>query len=137
MIANLMGGDGLIVLIVALVVLVGGSQLPKIDRNVGLAGKEFRKAQFEAEEEKAQQQRRGGAPADAAPSWSAAPGGLPAAPATPPPLAAPAGSAMAAPTPPTTPAPNASEATINLTPAQLDALLKAREDQVRNEPSGN
>ncbi len=137
MIANLMGGDGLIVLIVALVVLVGGSQLPKIARNVGLAGKEFRKAQFEAEEEKAQQQRRGGAPADAAPSWSAAPGGLPAAPATPPPLAAPAGSAMAAPTPPTTPAPNASEATINLTPAQLDALLKAREDQVRNEPSGN
>ncbi|MDE3205989.1 MAG: twin-arginine translocase TatA/TatE family subunit [Acidobacteriota bacterium] len=148
MIANLMGGDGLIVLIVALVVLVGGSQLPKIARNVGLAGKEFRKAQFEAEEEKAQQQRRGGAPADAAPSWSAAPGGLPAAPTTPSPLAAPAGSAMAAPTPPAgsamaaptppaTPAPNASEATINLTPAQLDALLKAREDQVRNEPSGN
>ena len=114
MIANLAGGDGLIVLIIALVVLVGGSQLPKIARNVGLAGKEFRKAQTEAEEEKAKEQA---AKAQAA--------------AVPPPVPLPAS--------PATPAPQAgaAEGSINLTPAQLEALLKAREEQVRNEPSTN
>ena len=59
MTGNIMGGDGLIVIVVALVVLVGGSQLPKIARNVGLAGKEFRKAQSEAEAEHAQQGQGG------------------------------------------------------------------------------
>ena len=48
MLASVFGGDGLYVVIIALVVLVGGSQLPKIARNLGLAGKEFRKAQDEA-----------------------------------------------------------------------------------------
>ena len=48
MLANIFGLDGGIVLLIALVVLVGGSQLPKLARNVGLAGKEFRKAQDEA-----------------------------------------------------------------------------------------
>src|SRR5580658_455551 len=47
MIANI--GDLPWVVAIALIVLVGGSQLPKIARNVGLAGKEFRKAQEEAE----------------------------------------------------------------------------------------
>lgn len=122
MIANLMGGDGLIVLIVALVVLVGGSQLPKIARNVGLAGKEFRKAQSEAEEE-----QRAKAAAEAA---------------VPPPVALPptppAGAASSAPAATTTaaaaPSTGAAEDAITLTPAQLEALLKAREEQVRNQP---
>jgi sec-independent protein translocase protein TatA len=48
MLANIFGLDGGIVLLIALVVLVGGSQLPKLARNVGLAGKEFRKAHDEA-----------------------------------------------------------------------------------------
>ncbi len=149
MIGNLMGSDGLIVIIVALVVLVGGSQLPKIARNVGLAGKEFRKAQSEAEEE-----RKTRAEASVAP-----PVPLPASPAptisTPaptisspaPPAASPAPPVPAAsPTPPVPAAsgvdagvsnPPSDEASINLTPAQLDALLRAREQQVRNEAGLN
>jgi sec-independent protein translocase protein TatA len=47
--ANIFGSDGLIVLMVAVVVLFGGSQLPKLAKNVGAAGHEFRKAQREAE----------------------------------------------------------------------------------------
>lgn len=53
MIANIFGTDGVIVLIVVLVVLFGGSQLPKLAKNLGSAGREFRKAQQEAEEEAA------------------------------------------------------------------------------------
>jgi len=51
--ANIFGSDGLIVVVIALVVIFGGSQLPKIARNVGSAGREFRKAQAEAEAEEA------------------------------------------------------------------------------------
>lgn len=53
LIGNIFGSDGLIVLMVALVVLFGGSQLPKLAKNVGAAGHEFRKAQREAEAEHA------------------------------------------------------------------------------------
>jgi sec-independent protein translocase protein TatA len=53
MTANILGSDGLIVLIVAVVVLFGGSQLPKLAKNVGAAGHEFRKAHREAEAEQA------------------------------------------------------------------------------------
>lgn len=53
MLANIFGSDGLIVVVIALVVIFGGSQLPKIARNVGSAGREFRKAQAEAEAEEA------------------------------------------------------------------------------------
>jgi sec-independent protein translocase protein TatA len=49
MIANMLGSDGLIVLVVAVVVLFGGSQLPKLAKNVGSAGREFRRAHAEAE----------------------------------------------------------------------------------------
>ena len=49
MIANILGSDTLIVLVVAVVVLFGGSQLPKLAKNVGSAGREFRRAQAEAE----------------------------------------------------------------------------------------
>ena len=51
MVANIFGPDLGIVVVIILIVLVGGSQLPKIARNVGAAGKEFRKAQQEADEE--------------------------------------------------------------------------------------
>jgi sec-independent protein translocase protein TatA len=136
MMANLMGGDGLIVLIVALVVLVGGSQLPKIARNVGLAGKEFRKAQSEAEAEAAQQKEQKAQaetpappPPVALPTQAAgpAPSG-PVAPAAAGPGATPAGDPVA---------PPPDDGSITLTPAQLDALLKAREQQVRNEAGSN
>jgi TatA/E family protein of Tat protein translocase len=121
MIANLFGGDGLIVIVVALVVLVGGSQLPKIARNVGLAGREFRKAQAEAEEEQAA--KRAGQPQATLPQA----GTTAVAPAPPMPAAT-----------PTPPAGTAAEATaaegaITLTPAQLDALLRARAEQVKGE----
>ena len=45
----LFGSDSLIVLVVAVVVLFGGSQLPKLAKNVGSAGREFRRRQAEAE----------------------------------------------------------------------------------------
>lgn len=48
-VANIAGMDGIYLLIIAVVVLFGGSQLPKLARNVGLAGKEFRKAHDDAE----------------------------------------------------------------------------------------
>jgi Sec-independent protein translocase protein TatA len=104
MIANVFGLDGGIVLLVALVVLVGGSQLPKIARNVGMAGREFRKAQEESEAEAEQ---------------------------------AKAGKAGSAPTPPP-PQPLASvapttEESVTLSRSELDALLKAREEQARRE----
>jgi Sec-independent protein translocase protein TatA len=113
MVANV--GDLPWVVVIALIVLVGGSQLPKIARNVGLAGKEFRKAQTEAEAE-----------AEAKEAAAAA--------APPPPIAI-ATTPAPAPAPPA--AAPAAEPAITLTPAQLDALLKAREDQVRTEGTSN
>jgi Sec-independent protein translocase protein TatA len=47
--ANIFGPDLGIVAIVVIAILLFGSQAPKIARNVGLAGREFRKAQEEAE----------------------------------------------------------------------------------------
>ena len=49
MIGNI--GDLPYLVLIAVIVLIAGSQLPKIARNVGVAGKEFRKAQQEAEED--------------------------------------------------------------------------------------
>jgi Sec-independent protein translocase protein TatA len=133
MIANIFGGDGLIVIVIALVVLVGGSQLPKIARNVGLAGKEFRNAQAEAEQEqaarKAKEAETADKPAVALPQAGAPVAGAPVA-GAPTAVAAPAASAAPA-------AGSGDEAAITLTPAQLDALLKAREEQVRGESAGS
>jgi sec-independent protein translocase protein TatA len=132
MIANLMGGDGLIVLVIAIVVLLGGSQLPKIARNVGMAGKEFRKAQEEAEDD-ADRKKQGKAAGEAATVQPPPPQPLPAPPVS---SVAPA-AAPAEPVSGATPGGAApGEGTINLTPAQLDALLKAREEQVRGESPG-
>ncbi len=49
MLANILGSDTLIVVVVAVVVLFGGSQLPKLARNVGAASRELRQAQRETE----------------------------------------------------------------------------------------
>jgi sec-independent protein translocase protein TatA len=104
-----MGGDGLIVVIVAIVVLVGGSQLPKIARNLGLAGKEFRKAQTEAEEEERERAAKAAAPPP------------------PQPLPAPASN------PPGSPG----EESVTMSKSELDALLRAREEQARREATGS
>jgi sec-independent protein translocase protein TatA len=42
-VANIMGPDGLVLVVIALVVLFGGSQLPKLARGLGSASHEFRK----------------------------------------------------------------------------------------------
>lgn len=125
MTANLMGTDGIIVLVIAMIVLVGGSQLPKLARNVGMAGREFRKAQQEAEED-AEREKAAKAVQDAAvlPPAALAPAVAP----------VPAAPVPAAPVPVAQPAP---EGTVTLTQAQLDALLKAREEQARGQAPAN
>lgn len=106
MIANV--GDLPYVVIIAVIVLIGGSQLPKIARNLGLAGKEFRKAQKDAEDENQAKEAAEARDAALAPK-------------------------------PLGPAPTDKPAddSITLTPAQLDAMLKAREEQARRESGGN
>lgn len=118
MTANLMGTDGIIVLVIALIVLVGGSQLPKLARNVGMAGREFRKAQQEAEEDAERDKAAKAAQEAGVP----APAALTPAPATAATAAGPAGAA---------------DSSITLTPAQLEALLKAREEQARGQAPAN
>ena len=138
MLANV--GDLPYVIIIALVVLVGGSQLPKIARNVGLAGKEFRKAQSEAEEEQLAQAAAKNAASATNAAAPPAPVPLPAAPAPVPPAASAGPAPATAPAPAPAAAPGTpEEPAITLTPTQLDALLKAREEQVRNEsgPASN
>jgi TatA/E family protein of Tat protein translocase len=43
-----MNDTGILVAVLALILLLGASRLPKLARNLGEAGKEFRKAQDEA-----------------------------------------------------------------------------------------
>ncbi|MGH7750293.1 MAG: twin-arginine translocase TatA/TatE family subunit [Candidatus Dormibacteria bacterium] len=117
-IANIFGGDGLIILVIAVVVIFGGSQLPKIARNVGSAGKEFRKAQKEADEEAAKE-----AAASAAPASAPAPTAIPAAPAAIPP-APPAAPTVSA----TAPSDN-----VTLSRADLDALLAERDERAKGQ----
>ncbi|HLH47222.1 MAG TPA: twin-arginine translocase TatA/TatE family subunit [Acidimicrobiales bacterium] len=115
--ANIFGGDGLIVIIVALVVIFGGSQLPKIARNVGSAGREFKKAQQEADAE---------ARAEAAAKAAAA-----TTPTVPPPTAVPPVT-PSAPVPPVTPSASVPPVTVpptdsvTLSRADLEALLEER-----------
>ncbi|HEX6392081.1 MAG TPA: twin-arginine translocase TatA/TatE family subunit [Acidimicrobiales bacterium] len=127
MTANIFGPDLGIIVLVILVVVLGGSQLPKIARNVGTAGREFRKAQQEAEEEaerdKAAKAAREAANAPAG-QLAAAPSSVPTAPASP--------GSQQAPVPAGT-----TEDSIQLTRTELDALLKAREEQVRGEGPTN
>jgi sec-independent protein translocase protein TatA len=48
---NIFGPDVIIVLVIAVVLLFGAGQLPKLARSVGEASKEFKKSQQEAEQE--------------------------------------------------------------------------------------
>jgi sec-independent protein translocase protein TatA len=48
--ANIFGPDVIIVLVIAVVLLFGAGQLPKLARSVGEASKEFKRSQKEAEE---------------------------------------------------------------------------------------
>lgn len=106
MLANLMGIDSLWVVIIAIVVLFGGSQLPKLARNAGDAMKEFRKAHNDLDE-----------------STPAAPAQVVQQPtALPPPLAS------QAPAPEVT---STSEERVTLTRSELDALLADRERRAK------
>jgi sec-independent protein translocase protein TatA len=129
MIANIFGPDLGYVVIIVLVVMIGGSQLPKIARNVGSAGREFRKAQAEAEEEAQREEaQREEAQREQAQAQ----------PAVPPASVGPAPSAV--------PAPHAVSAvggtsaddqpSLRMSPAQLEAFLKAHEDEWRRGAAG-
>jgi TatA/E family protein of Tat protein translocase len=50
LLANIFGPDIIIVLVIAVVLLFGAGQLPKLARSIGEASKEFKKSQQEAEE---------------------------------------------------------------------------------------
>src|SRR5947209_2868655 len=53
MLANILGPDALIILVLVVVLLFGAGQLPKLARNIGEASKEFKKAHEEANAEAA------------------------------------------------------------------------------------
>lgn len=121
MLANVFGVDSLYVLIIAVVVLFGGSQLPKLARNAGEAMKEFRKAHNEATSPISTPSPT---TAPAAPAASTAPVG---APVVPPPAALPPVAVA-----PSNPAPAASpDERVTLTRSELDALLADREARSR------
>jgi sec-independent protein translocase protein TatA len=49
--AEIFGLDGVVVLVVAVVVLFGGTQIPKLARSLGSAQREFKTGQREGESE--------------------------------------------------------------------------------------
>jgi sec-independent protein translocase protein TatA len=125
--ANIFGADSLYVLIIAVVVLFGGSQLPKLARNAGEAMKEFRKAHAEA--------------ATPLTTTTPTPTGTPVsstvtptpAPLVPPPTALPSsGQAQSA-----VGTPARADDQVVLTRSELDALLADREARARSTQSGN
>lgn len=111
MLATIFSGmDDMIVILVALVVLFGGTQLPKLARNTGEALREFRKSHSEAE---AANQAVAAAPAASPTAPIPAPVALPVAV----PVSEPVQVVAAAPAP---------TDTVTLTRAQLDALVAER-----------
>ncbi len=104
------GWDDLIVILVALVVLFGGTQLPKLARNTGEALREFRKSHSEAES------------ASSAVNAPAAAPAAPVLPATAQPGVVTQGATVVVPTD-----------TVTLTQAQLDALVADRVAQSQAE----
>ncbi len=124
---------GIAVVAVLVVVIFGGSQLPKLARNLGLAGKEFRRAHDAAEAEAAGKPPAAATPAavTAAPAVPPAVGPAPAAGATPAaaPVATPAG------VPGATPAAQASppDDRVTISKAELAAFIEEREAQARRQ----
>jgi sec-independent protein translocase protein TatA len=110
MLASFFGTDSLYVVIIAIVVLFGGSQLPKLARNAGEAMREFRKSHNDMSQDTAT------VVAPAAP-----------APVAQPPAALPA---TAAPVAPSATAAAADER-VTLTRGELDALLADRENRAK------
>jgi TatA/E family protein of Tat protein translocase len=133
---------GIAVVAVLVVVIFGGSQLPKLARNLGLAGKEFRRAHDAAESEASGKSAASPSVAAAVPAppavgpapsvVSAAPVATPAAPvATPaPPVATPA-------PPVATPAAQASppDDRVTISKSELAALIEEREAEARRQAS--
>jgi TatA/E family protein of Tat protein translocase len=117
LLGNIAGVDGIYVLIILLVVVFGGSQLPKIAKNLGGAGREFKKAQREAAAEEEADVRR--KEAAAPPAVSAAP----VVPPTPPvqPAAAPAQPAPA----------QASDDNITISRSELERIL---DEKLKGQP---
>lgn len=118
MLANVFGTDWIWVLLVV-VVLFGGSQLPKLAKNAGEAMKEFRKAHDEASE--------------TSQSVAASPAASTGTPYSQPSPTPPAISQAPAPAAPVAaqPAPNTSEERVTLSRAELDALLADREARAK------
>lgn len=105
--------------VLAIIILFGGSQLPKLARNAGLAMKEFRSAHAEA----------GGASPTGATTHPPVQFPVPQLPAATTPSLA--GAAVATPLPAGVPAATTAQDNVTLTRAELDALLAHREAQVR------
>jgi sec-independent protein translocase protein TatA len=116
------GGDDLIVIVVAFVVLFGGSQLPKLAKNTGEALREFRKAHSEAEAGSHDAAAPAVAPGAVAPLLPAAP-----------PVATAVTQTQTAAVPQAASASSASGDFVTLTRSQLDALLAEREAQAHAE----
>lgn len=62
MLAQIFGVDGIIVVVVVLAVLFGGSQIPKLARSLGSAQKEFKQGLKESADHNAESQA--GTPSD-------------------------------------------------------------------------
>jgi sec-independent protein translocase protein TatA len=103
----MLSDTSLLIIALVVVLLFGGSQLPKLARNVGSAGKEFRKAQAEADAEAASK-------ATQAASTPVPPVAIPAQPVVP-----------------------TSDDRVTLSKAELDALLDEREARAKRESSSN
>lgn len=108
--------------VLAIVVLFGGSQLPKLARNAGDAMREFRKAHTETA-------AQGQAPHQQPPFQPQAPAGLPSASAT-----GSGGPAQAIPV--AAPAAPQQDDRVTLSRAELDALLADREAKARASQQG-
>jgi sec-independent protein translocase protein TatA len=123
--------NDLIVIVIAVVVLFGGTQLPKLARNAGAAMKEFRKGHEDSAGPEA-----GDAPAVQATAAQSAAPAAPVVPVVPVQPVVPAQPPALAPGQMTTAAAAApAEERVTLTRAQLDALLADNEARAKAAPS--
>ena len=119
MLATIFGADSVYVLIIiALVLLFGGTQLPKLARGAGEAMKEFKKAHNEVQD---MSSPAASVPAPEPPAATAQPVALPPTAAAPPVAAVPQ---------------SAAEERVTLSRAELDALLADREARVKSSQGG-